>query len=273
MGFNNAEDLKKSLTQKLNKVINSELSKPFEETDSDVIDACVDCLKKLDGSDYELSEQEKDIQIKEILSKAEKESGKGIGAKRRRISKKAVLAAVIAALLLWALLIFTISGDSNFITYVFKDQMEEYLNSGEKEPVSYTVGDYELILDGGSVYYDSMEEFFEKENADILYPGKTPDNIEITGVLCSESGGRRNIRFVSNRVKTTFSVEVNGSLSSQMIESAVENREMHGVTVYFADMEGTGLYYCTFEYNGSRYTLQAENEQDFRLILENLKGW
>ena len=273
MGVNNNEDLQKSLTGKLQAVIDTELSKPFEETDSDVIDACVDCLKNLCGSDYELSEQEKDVQIKEILSKSGKDSGKGTDAKKRRISKKSILAAVIAALLMWALLIFTISGGSDFISYVFKDEMKEYFNSGEKEPVSYIAGNYELILDGGSVYYDTLEEFFEEENADVLYPGKTPDDIKIIGVLCSESGGRRSIQFVSNSVETTLRVDINGTVVPQMKEAAAQTREMYGVTVYFFDMENTGLFYCTFEYNGSCYTLQAENEQDFRLILENLKGW
>ena len=187
----------------LNKIIDSELEKPENEVDMKLVDQCMDIISKLNEGKYTKSKKQLSDDLNAIKSSEEAETRK-LPVFKRRIVKAACVAFVLMFVLSTTITVMArVGGYGNPFDWIM-DNMGTIFNW---EPGTYDVGGITVQKGEASKYYDSIEEFLNKEELDILYPSSLPDGINLRFVSMTEYGDDKfDLTFAFDTNSIGFSV-------------------------------------------------------------------
>ncbi len=265
----NISEGNRKLLECLEFIRDTEAAKPVEEMDVDLVNECVAFILELQGRDITLSPEEvaervSKIPFVDVPAKAHKEKVK------RFVNKKRVL--VIAACL--AALIALLCAVSMSSERTFYDIITDYFGSDDNAPedVWVDLDGESIILHSQSRYYNSVEDFVEKENVLVLVPGKGT-GVEITEVALFTQGDNRIIQYVFDNPDLTNEIVLNSVIPEETKAVCTEVITINGIDCYFCVLEDVLTVQAYFEYNGDTYEFKYNDKQALIDIIENLEEY
>ena len=106
----------------------------------------------------------------------------------------------------------------------------------------------------------------EKEELNIMYPTKWPDDIKLVSVKSFvEVTGHHIIRFSTNSSNISVSV----TLNHQIEHNDPDETYIHNNITYVLGYNQ--WHYATWNYNNNQYYISADTKDDLIMIIENMK--
>ncbi len=250
-------------------IIENEFEKPEQEQDADLIAECSDCLCALSDGNFDYSEEDLQAGLAEI-----KRANEPVTAvlpqkktKRRLLGVAVGFAAIITVF--FALTITAKNyGYSNAWDFVSQN-VERILNLNPGESIEE--GDITFIKGEDSVIYSSIEELIQKENYNILYPSKLPDNVQINRIIQQPMNDNSlMLSWHFNDPNLFFSISTKASVSEEDMEH-FEKHTLSNITFYI-DTKPDNVYQAIGYANGYEYQIIYNNYDLLITILDNLKG-
>lgn len=260
--FNSAIE-RQSLKDKLMAIILIETSKPYTETDSDLVKECVDFLMELEGKER-LTKEEIEKRVNEIPFWGKAEAMASYARKRLRAKRLALIAAVLAIIIALLGIIAIGSGDAS-------DELMKRVGAIVEEWLPGTSKDY----DGITVYksnetktYSSIEEFAKSEEIEILYPTWLPEGAKLLNVNYALYSDREEYSYRTGNPFCNVDVKLNEGLAEET-KVVCNTKEINGLTVYYC--QTPQFHQADFDYKNNHYIVTAYTEEDLFKITENLK--
>ena len=264
----NNEQNKEKLLDYLELIRDNQALKSPDEINRELLDGTVSMLLKLQNKKIDLSIEEVKERVRKIpfvkIPDFEKEAQK----KRKKINKRKILliAAIIA--ILCTLLIVMSSG--RFVDY-WHSVMNEKFGSVFNVPIGeeYNEGNEEAGNLGKPIIYTTTDEFYAKENYDVLLPKKLPGNIEFINIHIIESDNVITASF--DTIITSYDIYLNTTIPQIITENLNVTILANNISCYidrFDDIKTVQIY---FEHNGNYYSISGTDEQILLNIIENLE--
>ncbi len=263
------------LIGQLNAIIDREFLKPDEAIDMDLVDECLEAIARLDNLVVERTQEELEEIKKNIIEKAEgrplkilypaAESFAASRSKTGFLRRKGgrIAAAVIAAALMASL--FTVGTAAKQEGFDIKDWIKEILNI---EPgTSMELGGVTVYYGPDYEWYESVDEFIEAGDLDILYPSVLPEGISLEKIFVYEMEGQTVFSFQFDN--PSYSYEVFGE-NVYLSVDGYEKIQIGDLCVYMCLKDGR--YQAIFQYDRYQYVVKATDYIDINTIITNLKG-
>ncbi len=264
------------LIGQLNAIIDREFLKPDEAIDMDLVDECLEAIARLDNLVVERTQEELEEIKKNIIEKAEgrplkilhpaAESFAASRSKTGFLRRKGgrIAAAVIAAALMASL--FTVGTAAKQEGFDIKDWIKEILNI---EPgTSMELGGVTVYYGPDYEWYESVDEFIEAGDLDILYPSVLPEGISLEKIFVYEIEGQTVFSFQFNNELYSYEVFENSDYTST---NNYEKIQIGDLCVYVSSFKD-GRYQAVFQYDRYQYVVRATDYIDINIIITNLKG-
>lgn len=264
------------LIGQLNAIIDREFLKPDEAIDMDLVDECLEAIARLDNLVVERTQEELEEIKKNIIEKAEgrplkilhpaAESFAASRSKTGFLRRKGgrIAAAVIAAALMASL--FTVGTVAKQEGFDIKDWIKEILNI---EPgTSMELGGVTVYYGPDYEWYESVDEFIEAGDLDILYPSVLPEGISLEKIFVYEMEGQMVYSFQFNNELYSYEVFENSDYTST---NNYEKIQIGDLCVYVSSFKD-GRYQAVFQYDRYQYVVRATDYIDINIIITNLKG-
>ena len=269
--MSNSNKDKSQLIEHLYSVLNTEIDKPYEEIDAELIEACVELILELQGKNFTLSNEEIENLVRKIpfIEVADLEAARK---KRKKINKKKILliAAIIA--ILCAIMAVMSSGDKwSIVDYIF-NEYDDIDDVPRNEPI--TAYDEEIVFFEDSTDYTDPKEFCEKEGIhNILFPTELPDDVQFNYMYKVEE---ENVVIVYFSGIEGYKITLDSEIPQWVKDNADKTYTTEsGILCYIKYVEYTGnTHYVQiyFEHNGNYYSLTGiDNEQTLLDIIESLE--
>lgn len=253
------------LIDKIRAILYCEASKDYKKMDDDLIAECADYLMELENR-KPLTNEEIDKAIKHIFEKVKPSF------RRKRILKKLLWAAIISVLI-FVMAISATHGQDDALEHfkqwgktVFSMFSGERIESGNKTIIKN--GNY-------SVRYDTVDELFENEDLDILYPAALPDGYEITNIsYLQESKGTR-ILFSTTNPSYSIAIDNYNDINMYVDTQNSSFETIGNIRCYFIHIKNdvADYFQCAFAHNGYIYSLGASTHEEMVFIINNLKEY
>lgn len=263
------DESNQDLIEKLRAIIEIESTKPISEQDVDLIDECVDYLMELENgielTDEELENGKKQIYM--LLDKNKKPQ------KKLRF-KGLLIAACLAVMMLLANFVALACGFDTIS--ILKEWGHNIVEMFEGEKEEY--GGITIIKENESLSFDSITEFKNKTNFNVLVPSSFPEEVELKKIKVTGSYDVNNnynpdyhsIFFVTNNPQYSVIVYTNPDYPKDfMLDNSFSSKKIgEHLCYYFTDESSVR---CYFEYKNNTYVLKSNNIDDLKIIIENLK--
>lgn len=257
------------IIEKLRVIIDLEESKPLAERDVDLITECVDYLMELEQG-VELTQEELEEEKQKIYA-----YNKNLNKPAKRLKFKGLLVAACFVILMLLANFAAMACGIDTIS-ILKEWGHRIVEMFEGEKAEYK--GITIINEGESISYSSNEEFVNKENLNILYPTKLPENIQIIQIAVSGSYDSnynyssefRRVFYVTNNNNTNIIVNTNPNVSRDFLENPNLKIETIGSYECYIDCFDN-LIQCTFIYNDITYTVKTTTHDSLVTIITNLK--
>ena len=223
------------LAEYLNRQIDAELEKPFDQQDMDYIDECNAFLNEL-SLPLDLPDPAvKAEKLKELYAEFAKMHRSHCFNPVSFLKRFAAAACII-------IIIFTIpvliTAAINGMTPV--DVLEKWgkdiFNLPYDEPVE--AEGMTFIRNGNVTAYDSIDDLLEAEQLDILYPSWLPDEIKINSIIAVDEKNGLTINFVFNKNEVYYTVMLYDEYTELVKNRSTEDvTDISGLTVYFTQIE------------------------------------
>lgn len=258
---------KKELIKFLEFIRDTEASKPVDEIDTDLIDACVYVLLDLQDKNTALSPEQIKEKVRAIPfedSTVSLEEYKNKKKKTIRTKRVFLIAACIGILI--ALLVTASTGSEyNILKDIFGRIVDAPFD------VWYNQGNDSEIHNNGTVIYKSFDEAEKGEGINILEPGYLPDDSEFADIsFYSDEYNKRigDVRFTN--IEIPFTV-VKDSCVTEDIKSYTYEENIGSNVCYFVEMEDVNLVQVYFEHDGNLYDITYNSKDELVKIIESLK--
>ena len=266
------DDNDKMLAEELRAIIIEESQKPESEMDTDLIKECVDFVMELEGFEGLTHEQleEKKQKLKQISLREVTKP------KKKKISFRVLLVAVCTIFLMMSISIYTTARDYIPGYDLMHEIAEEYIAADIGEFVNYKGISFRNA--GSTTVYETVEEFMENEDYNILYPTKYPEGVELDDILISSalesdyslSFMFEEVLFSTHTKYVSFTANPNPNAPRHFLNYENANVEViNSITCYISDMPC--FYQCEFVHDGVTYTLTSPEYDHIVEIVNGLK--
>lgn len=269
--MNNKTEENKKLILGLQLICDCESSKPLDEMNCDLIDACVSLLldlqdKKVTLTQEQIKEKVSMIPFEEISEFKNNEETP----KRRKVLKKnkVLFIAAVISILITLLAVVSVAFEWNIF-----EELKNRFGSVANTPVNEEIvvdGD-SIVVYGDNINYKSIEESLISKQYDVLYPNVLPGSMYVETVTYYQKNNESRLVFNSNSEFCFIEITLNKKLSEDIKDISEEIIEINGkkcYLIYVPEMNHIQLY---FEYSGDLYKVSHNNKQEIITIVENLK--
>ncbi len=253
----------KALAVKIRAILCHEASKDISEMDDDLVTECADFLMELENRTH-LTQKEISREINQILAKGYY--------KQKRISlKHLIIAAIVAAILAASYLFAPVSGNDKHTDYL-KSIFMPLIMSDSQKSVYREKNEYIINIFCETEKYKTVEEFYEKEKLDVLYPSALPRNKSIDYVCVDKNSDGKAVG-VSYITQSDFfiNIEAGEDFSSFIDAETAEFEVINGLECCYNIFDDTGKAQCRIIRNGFVYCIAAASYDDMVYIINNLK--
>ena len=266
MGINSEYELTKAgIMKKLEAIVDSELSKPYEEIDRSLVDECVNFLMEL-REEKELTKEEILTKVKAIPFVGKKTSDKSQKKKRFGVRKALLTAAILIIIaILGSIVASSFGTDAVDILRRIGHGIAE-MASGEK----LDVGGITIVKLDSSEEYGSVEELLEKEQIHIMYPTYLPEGSEVEKIHMTEFDGITEIIFQIKGTDTvSLGVYLDCGITEEEEKAAERTETVNGMLCLFVN--APDRIQVAFEYKGNKYVVGYNDYDELIRIIENLE--
>ena len=235
-------------------IIKKEVEKPDDEVDYDLIQECTDFLEELMNAENPPA----NLPTKEYSTNHHNPWLKAI----------AVVAATLTILFTTVSVVAKTQGFGSAWEFVSQN-VDKILKMKPGDTIEQ--GDITLIKGKESIIYPSIEELVEKENLNILYPSKLPENVRIQKITQQYmSDDSMMLSFQTNDPNLSFSVSTKASVSEQ----DVQHFEVYKLSniIFYIDTKPDGVYHAIGYYEDYEYQIIYNNYDALISIIDNMKG-
>ena len=266
--MSNSDNNKNQLIEHLYAVLNTEMEKPYEEIDADFIEACVELILELQGKNFTLSNEEIEELVRKIpfVEVANFETIQQ--SKKKKLKKRKIL--LIAAIIAILCTLLAVISSGRFVDY-WHSVMNEKFGSVHDTPVGdkYSEGNVEAGYLGKLIVYTDTNQFYNKENYDVLLPKKLPENINLIGVQVSKTD--RTIYVSFDSVITSYEIMLDTLLPQNIIDITNDTVVINNLICYIYRLDDMNSVQIYFEHNENYYSIGGTDEQILLDIIENLE--
>ncbi len=271
----NNED-KKILAEKIRTIIFLESEKSDDEMDIDLINECVDFLMELEGRE-DLSKEQIESARNKVFNSAESNIV-NINRKKKRSLKALLIAACVVLFVLVTTLLSTVAFDWNGASILNELGNKVFdMFSGEKTELHGIT----VIQNGENTVYNSIEDFLEEKQMNVLYPTELPSGFNLKEIDIYDEPGLENpekmyetVRYVTNSYEVSIEVTNNPDFKKAIIENEnLSIEKINGFTCY-TDNSTELLFAQSYIIIGDlTYTVTAQTKDDVLLIINNLEEY
>lgn len=265
----NNDESNQALIEKLRAIIEIESSKPISEQDVDLIDECVDYLMELENG-IELTDEELENGKKQIYMLLDKNKKP-----QKKLKFKGLLvAACLAILILLANFVALACGIDT--VYILKEWGYNIVEMFEGEKEEY--GGFTIIKENESLSFDSITEFKNKTDFNVLVPSSFPEGVNIKKIKVTGSYDENNnydsnyhsIFFVTDVPQISVIIYTNPKHPKDFItDPNIEVKVINGLTCYISRKEM--FIQCSFVNDDVTYIVKSQNDTELIQIIEKLK--
>lgn len=265
-----SEQNKEQLIERLYAVINTEIEKPYEKIDADLVEACVELILELQGKNFTLSNEELEEQVRKIPF-VEIADIKAISLhNRKKVKKRKILLVAAIIAILCALLLITSIGTSHIdiVRYV-QDKFGSILSVPLNDPV--IVDAEEFVHTGEYKIYTKTSDFFANEHYDVLIPTETPEEIILVDIMVINTSDEIIVSFDS--VVNSYIIELDASLPQTIKDNSVIYHTKNNLLCHIIRMPDVDSVQIYIEHNNNLYTIAGSDEQILLNIIENMEEY
>ncbi len=253
-----------ALISKIASILDTEVEKPYEAMDADLVYECVDFLMEMVGDEKRLTNEEIQENINDIPFVDENKSGKPAKGKRY-VRRTFWVAACLVVIMLIANLVAMAFGTD--IISVFKEWGSVIVNMAAGERID--TKEISIIKPNYSASYDTLEELLAAEGYSILYPTYLPDGYTVQSVTYIEFDKKREVAYFTGSADVSIQVTLDGQLADEEIQNTKTIEIIAGYTCYM--VSDAAFAQARFIYNGNVYTVKTNSVDHTVKIIENLK--
>lgn len=258
----NSDNAKKSMTDtevmigELNRVIAEELAKDAPERDDRLIDECIKEIAELKGVRAEYSKEEIGAMFEQLEAKASAE--KKSPARSRRLRRPIAAACAVALFLVCG--VATVAWNPNSV-------VRSWINEIIQLPVgtSHQLEDITYSHQDNIEIYSNIEKLTKKENLNIYYPSKLPDDVYITRIDSVIHNNTEHIIFKFTNPNLQFNIQLNSSLYFNNTE--YETLKIGDLTFYLSSQNN--YYVARTIIDSNLYLIESSNYDDIIIIINN----
>ena len=249
----------------LSVIRDAEVNKPPQESDEELIEACVGLLLYLQDKNAELTPE----QISEAVEKipfVDTEKVVKLKNKNKKVNKFKLL--LIAAIIPIILTILTLMAMAD-IDWSYSKILKELFDGVDKTPVGEIINDNGTKIEKQDIdLYKTPAEFAKDYDIDILVPanGYKKELISISYLKYS-TGDEIEFRFKDQSL--TYSIWVNKSLPNELSDSKNQHFTINSLECYVVDLSDVGIYQVYFNHKGHTYCF---NHSDLDVIIELIEN-
>ncbi len=262
---------KAKLIRFLNFVCTLEASKPVEEMNEDLIDACVTVLLELQDKHVELSPEYIDNQVRKIFhpEDAETTEPETVKEPKKVVSKKKIwLVAACIAILVALLSIVSFSSERNVV-----DVLEDFFGTYEFIPFGkeVDVGEETYGKNGDTVEYKTIEDVVNNEKFTLLFPANTTNSIQVNIISVIEK--QNSVIFSVSFDNPNISMEIitNSDTTAKEKFYCKETLTINDVVFYICEMKDVSQVQAYFMHNDNLYTISCSSRDILMQVLENME--
>lgn len=246
---------------KVDAILNTELNKPYEEIDDNLVNECVDFLMEMEGNEEKITKEEIQSNIDAIPFTENKP------AKVRRTFRRTLLAAACFAvlLLLLNLAAMAFGVDVASVLKEWRDSIVQLIGGEHLD-----VGEVTVILPDYCASYKSIGELLKAEELNILYPSNLPGGAVIQTVRCLEYDGRKEVIFGLSDTSLAVDVTLDSPLTDDIITKADSVETVASLVCYITVR--ADFIQANFVYEGNAYRIQTNERETLMFIIENLRS-
>lgn len=265
MRINNEYDLTKAgIIKKLEALVDSELSKPYEEIDLSLVDESVNFLMEL-REEKGLTDEEVSAKVEAIPFVGKKTSSESQKKKKFRIRKALPIAAVLIIIIatLCSIVASSFGTSASDVLRRIGHSIVEIFNGEKRE-----VNEITIVKPDSEEEYGKIENLLDKEHIHILYPTYLPEGSSIEKIFLVEADGKSEILFEISGI-VSYGIVLDCEIPEEEESVYKEKETVNGVTVLIT-YSPDGVQ-AVFEHNGNKYTVCDDDYGDLIRIIENLE--
>ncbi|MBR4287541.1 MAG: hypothetical protein IKT55_07545 [Clostridia bacterium] len=250
----------------LSVIRDAEVNKPPQESDEELIEACVGLLLYLQDKNAELTPE----QISEAVEKipfVDTEIVVKLKNKNKKVNKFKLL--LIAAIIPIILTILTIMAMAD-IDWSYSKILKELFDGVDKTPIGEIINfDNEEIVKINENLYKTPEEFIKAYNLNVLVPSDSFAKAKLISIsyMCYPTGDEIEFRFDDKNL--TYTVCMNNNLETELNNINSTQTSINNIDCYIVDFSDIGHYQVYFNYNGYTYRI---NHSDLDVIIDLIEN-
>ncbi len=262
---------KLKLIRYLNFICIFEASKPLEEMNEELIDACVTVLLDLQDKHVELSPEYVNEKVRKIFHTEEKEATEPETVKvpKKVVNKKKIwLVAACIAILVALFSIISFSSERSVV-----DILEDFLGTYEFIPFGkeVNVGEESYIKEEKAKQYNTISEAAKKEKTILLFPKNRMYTDTLKRISASSYENKRNLIITFDDPTFSINIILNANLSKDITSICDEKITYNDIDFYLCSMNDIAQVQAYFTYNDNLYTVTYSDRDSLIDILENME--
>lgn len=272
--MNEKEQNRAILSKYIMKLIDEELDK--DDCDMELIDRYNAILDEIDGPNYAPDPERKkqtlaelDRAYKEAASKHEKLERNSVKIKRRFnfLNWKIAVVVCLCFIVVTPLAVSAFSGTSP--VELIKSLGRRIFHMDENTPYDYD--EMTFIRNGEVRIYESIQECFNQEDINILYPSWLPEGTKVESVMVTNTTEGDIVLFKFNSDSVMLSVKLYITDVSIYLNSFDYQLEIfNGIKCYIERSEDISYYNVIFVHDNCTYNMSIKDIEILPLIMENL---
>lgn len=237
----------------------------FGKGDISIIELCSKRLDELHGDDLVSKDK-----VTDIIEKVKEEHIMIVDSDESvKTRKLQVYRGVLKKMLIAAIIMISLIATSVLVSVAFDIDIFGFLSDIIKEPegTEYNIDRFTFYHNGNSVQYETMDEFIEKENINILYPNELPSGIVVERVIMSKSENNRDSIYINtSNPDILIYIEFDVTKSTTANDNQVYISNGVEYSIFKED-----LYFATAFYKSNYYSIQADSYDNLIFIIEHFK--
>lgn len=250
----------------LSVIRDAEVNKPPQESDEELIEACVGLLLYLQDKNAELTPE----QISEAVEKipfVDTEKVVKLKNKNKKVNKFKLL--LIAAIIPIILTILTIMAMAD-IDWSYSKILKELFDGVDKTPIG------EIIQNGNNEigkidenFYKTPEDFSKYYDVQFLVPSKNFRSDKLLSISYMRYPTGDEIYVTFEDVNFAYTIHLNQALPKELYNSKTEHMLINGFDCFVVELTDVELYQVYFNYNGHTYCI---NHSDLDVIIDLIEN-
>lgn len=268
--MNYSKSDKNKLIEHLNAVINTEMEKPYEEIDADLIDACTELILELQGKNFTLSNEEVEELVRKIPFAEVADFKATPQKKRKKTTKRKILLIAAVTAILSTLLSIRTSGDREIELMEYLETKYGSLANVPRDE-QFILGNQEYSTMKKCKVYTDPKDLMENEGINILFPTDIPDKIKFDHILSTEADNTVIVAF--DPAIAAYGIQLDTEIPQIIKDRSSSFSTENGLLCYIERIKSVGQVQIYFEHDGNFYTVSGNNEQILMDIVENLEEY